>query len=131
MPINAARPHREAVTTTPTEQGDTPTSRNPWRRPMPTWAAMMWTTLVVTAVVLFLALVVNPATDSSRQPIRACEAWVLDQLVAPASAKFSSEQWFDGASAAVIGNVDSQNSFGAMLRSGFHCDMVHGADGWS
>jgi len=98
---------------------------------MPTWAAMLWTTAAVTAVVLFLALVVNPATDSSRQPIRACEAWVLDQLVSPASAKFSSEQWFDTDNPEVVGDVDSQNSFGALLRSSFSCSMVHGADGWS
>lgn len=98
---------------------------------MPTWAAMTFAVLVVTGLVLLLAFVINPVTDGKSQPIKACEAWVLDQLVSPASARFSNETWFDTDNPEVVGEVDSQNGFGALLRSEFHCSMVHGADGWS
>ena len=56
-----------------------------------------------------------------------CREAVKDQLKSPASAKFSDETvtgsepdavWF------VSGSVDSQNSYGALLRSSFECSVT-------
>lgn len=67
--------------------------------------------------------------DRSLEAKAMCETFVKKQLKAPASAKFSGE------SAAKVsdteytagGSVDSQNSFGALLRSTFACDLTYDA----
>lgn len=67
--------------------------------------------------------------DRSLEAKAICETFVKRQLKAPATAKFSEES-----SAKVTdveytagGSVDSQNSFGALLRSTFACDMTYDA----
>lgn len=64
------------------------------------------------------------------QAIRACETWVRGQLVAPATAKFSAEQFFDTDHPEVAGFVDSQNPAGALLRSSFSCVMAQQGGRW-
>lgn len=67
--------------------------------------------------------------DRSFEAKSICETFVKKQLKAPATAKFSEE------SAAKVsdveytagGSVDSQNSFGALLRSTFACDLTYNA----
>lgn len=67
--------------------------------------------------------------DRSLEATSMCETFVKRQLKAPATAKFSEE------SAAKVsdveytagGSVDSQNSFGALLRSTFACDLTYDA----
>lgn len=68
-------------------------------------------------------------SDRSLEAKSICETFVKKQLKAPATAKFSEE------SAAKVsdveytagGSVDSQNSFGALLRSTFACDLTYNA----
>lgn len=65
-----------------------------------------------------------------------CEKFIKDQLKAPSTADFSSI--FDttisgsGDDYTVVGTVDAENSFGALLRSNYTCE-VHddGDDKWS
>lgn len=62
-----------------------------------------------------------------------CEEFVKDRLKAPATAEFSDqhaesigEQRWD-----VTGSVDSENSFGALIRSSYRCDIRYlGDDQW-
>lgn len=58
-----------------------------------------------------------------------CETFVKRQLKAPATAKFSSESAAEVSAAEYTsgGSVDSQNSFGALLRSTYACDMTYDA----
>ena len=70
-----------------------------------------------------------PAASTTGQPASAsdeakekCRQAVRDQLKSPATAQFSGEKVVsDGDGFEVVGDVDSQNSFGAMLRSTFTC----------
>ena len=61
----------------------------------------------------------------------ACQDTVKDRLKAPATAQF--DNWTRSANAdgtyTITGTVDSQNSFGAMLRSKFSCQVRDGGDG--
>jgi hypothetical protein len=52
-------------------------------------------------------------------------------LVSPASAKFSEEHFFDTDDPEVAGAVDSQNGFGAMLRSRFACHLKKVNGDWT
>lgn len=62
-----------------------------------------------------------------------CEEFVKDRLKAPATAEFSNQraesigdQRWD-----VTGTVDSENSFGALIRSNYRCDIRYvGDDKW-
>lgn len=59
-----------------------------------------------------------------------CERWVRDGLKAPSTAKFS-EQWVAGAGPwTVYGKVDAENSFGAMLRQSWTCEVVLDGATW-
>lgn len=68
---------------------------------------------------------------TGRDVIRACQGWAKERLKAPATAEFP-----DGATAsegppdtwAVRGEVDSENSFGALIRSGYRCTVVYHHD---
>lgn len=54
-----------------------------------------------------------------------CEGWVENQLKAPSTAEFTdgTEVATDVNAWTVTGTVDAQNSFGAMLRSTWSCDI--------
>jgi hypothetical protein len=64
-----------------------------------------------------------------------CETFVKRQLKAPATAKFSEESAAKVSDAEYTagGSVDSQNSFGALLRATFVCDMTYdaGSEVWT
>lgn len=55
-----------------------------------------------------------------------CETFVKQQLKAPATAKFSQESptMVSATEYTIGGSVDSQNSFGALLRATFACDLT-------
>lgn len=55
--------------------------------------------------------------------IRQCEELVKQQLKAPSTAEFNSSASGDG-TWTVVGTVDAQNGFGAMIRSEFGCTVV-------
>jgi len=62
---------------------------------------------------------IAPATTATTN----CQAFVKERLKAPATAKFSNEvrREMEGGFYIVTGSVDSQNSFGATLRSKYNC----------
>lgn len=69
---------------------------------------------------------------SSGEAYRACEDAVESQLRSPGSADFSGALGSDvteteGGGYSIRGTVDSDNAFGASLRSNFSCEI--GADG--
>lgn len=65
---------------------------------------------------------------------RACERAVESQLKSPSSADFSgatgSTITNSGDTYNVSGTVDSQNGFGAMVRSAFSCELREVGDNW-
>lgn len=67
--------------------------------------------------------------DRSLEAKSTCETFVKRQLKAPATAKFSEESAakVSDVEYTAAGSVDSQNSFGAMLRSTFACDLTYDA----
>lgn len=71
--------------------------------------------------------------DQSIDAAVMCEDFVKKQLKAPASAKFSDEKTTKVSDAEYVttGAIDSQNSFGAMLRSHFRCDLTVSGDTWT
>ncbi len=65
---------------------------------------------------------------------KACENWVAERLRAPSTADFSgvarSEITRTDIGYDVAGYVDSQNGFGAQIRSEFTCQMRLTPDSW-
>jgi hypothetical protein len=65
---------------------------------------------------------------------RACERAVESQLKSPSTADFSgatgSTITSSGDTYKVSGTVDSENGFGAMVRSGFSCELREVEDNW-
>lgn len=59
-----------------------------------------------------------------------CKDWVKDKLKAPATADFSGERISGTAGDyTIVGNVDSQNSFGANVRSTWMCTIKRDSTG--
>ena len=65
-----------------------------------------------------------PDANNRYDVIHSCEDAVKQQLKAPSTAKFDNEQASGSGTWRVSGTVDSQNSFGAMLRASFECTVV-------
>lgn len=64
--------------------------------------------------------------DESGQVQVACKSWVEDRLKAPSTADFSGVKTaLSGDRYTVTGSVDSQNSFGAMIRTSWICTATH------
>jgi hypothetical protein len=56
----------------------------------------------------------------------ACEGWVKERLKAPATAEFADSNVTSASGVYTVrGAVDSQNSFGALIRSRFTCVATH------
>lgn len=69
--------------------------------------------------------------DEKVSAISGCEELVKDRLKAPSTAEFSNEAADGGDGSYVVdGDVDSENSFGAMLRSHFTCTVHSAGDQW-
>lgn len=85
--------------------------------------------LLVIGTVVVNAVKPDPTNGYDAQV--ACKTYVLDRLKAPASAAFSGLA-FTGANPTwtVTGAVDSQNSFGATIRSTFRCTVTARGDQW-
>ncbi len=67
------------------------------------------------------------STYQQARAIQACRDGVRDKLKSPRSARFSSESANgQGLAWEVTGLVDSDNSFGASVRSGFSCQVSDG-----
>jgi hypothetical protein len=63
--------------------------------------------------------------DSSPGAKSSCEGWVTDRLRSPGTADFSGEDVVgsDSGPWSITGLVDSENGFGALLRSSWVCDV--------
>lgn len=88
--------------------------------------------VVVAAVVVAMIIESRSAPSKDQSMIDRCTSMVLAKLKAPSSAQFpggeSVREWEpDGKSYEITGSVDSQNGFGAMVRSDFRC-IVQSAD---
>lgn len=62
-----------------------------------------------------------------------CEEFVKDKLKAPSTADFSEQEHVaEGKGWRVTGSVDSENSFGAKIRSSYTCVLENtGGDEWT
>lgn len=83
--------------------------------------------IVVVAIALAVWLLKPPTLEEQRvdatdAAAAACQDAVKDQLKSPSTAEFSDQviTW-DDTGAVIEGNVDSQNGFGAMVRSEWSC----------
>jgi hypothetical protein len=88
--------------------------------------------LIVLAAVLLTACSGPQPADDARA---ICQQFVQDRLTSPGSAKFSPSDktaaYQVGEAWIVMGYVDSQNGFGAMLRSTYDCRTTpNGNDRW-
>jgi hypothetical protein len=90
--------------------------------------------VLVTVLALGGASDTTPATvpDPSPGAVAACRSGVEARLKSPASAQYSSLTVTRNANGWIVtGAVDSQNSFGAMLRSTFTCYANPAGGGWT
>ncbi len=101
------------------------------------FVASMVALVVGGGAILFTALwlVVNGSTDSGRGAAEdMCEKFVSDRLKSPGTADFpgaSSVAQLAGGEYRVTGAVDSQNGFGALLRTDYVCTVRDmGGDRW-
>jgi len=117
----------------------------PWDEPdkpsRPKTKTPWWAYVVVLTIVAVVALCVARAGNTKSDPTpedkradakRACqEKFIADRLKAPATAKYS-DVTVSGAAGSytVAGAVDSQNSFGALVRSSFTCSVHLNGDQW-
>lgn len=93
--------------------------------------AMYISLAFLAAVLIFMAVAggndADPAAYDPDNPTEAraqCEDLVEENLKSPATAEFgTSEATRSGTEWIVTGSVDSENSFGAMLRSDFQCSV--------
>ena len=72
-----------------------------------------------------------PATGDEFTAASMCERFVADHLKSPSTAEFDSTATGGGDTWTVTGTVDSQNSFGAMVRNTYTCHLTYeGGDSW-
>lgn len=112
-----------------------PTAGAPWAPVEAKTGGPSTGTIVAIVIVLIAAAVGIGAliytNTASYKAEKACKAYVVDQLTSPSSAKFSDVQFFDIDRPEVTGSVDSENGFGAALRSGFSCQMSNSTGTWT
>jgi len=87
---------------------------------------------VVIAVIVGVISSLTPKkpydADNRFEVIAQCEDQVKERLKAPSTAKFDNEEASGSGTWTVTGTVDSQNSFGAMLRADFRCTVIVDGD---
>ena len=72
------------------------------------------------------------STTSDSEARRQCEEWVKERLKSPGTADFSGQS-INGAdpSWSIAGDVDSENTFGGVVRSAWTCDIRINGDQWT
>ena len=112
--------------------------------PSPNRVALKWTAfiigpiaLILIPVAIFFPQVLNrdtgPAQPSAYGAEVACRSFVRDHLKAPSTAEFSGVAVKTSGQPplfTVTGAVDSQNSFGAMIRSRWSCAVRPDGHNW-
>lgn len=80
--------------------------------------------VVIVAIVSAVGAISNGAGSSNKDDlaVATCQGLVEDELKAPATASYPEVPTLSGDT--ISGSVDSQNSFGANIRSNFHCTVV-------
>ncbi|ACV09764.1 SHOCT domain-containing protein [Jonesia denitrificans] len=102
-------------------------------KPNSTWKWIVWPIGIVAALAFFGSLGDDDAKDDEVRDWEVtsmCEQWVDKQLKAPSTAKYSDQvvkstgvlKW------EVTGAVDSENSFGAMIRNEWTCSIYLDGD---
>lgn len=99
-------------------------------RPTRNWVIMKLRGVAVSLTVLLLSgcSVASNETDVEPQAVAECESSVTDMLKSPATAEFDTTASEVAGSWTVTGTVDSENGFGALLRSDFRCYVDLEAD---
>ncbi|WP_157544460.1 SHOCT domain-containing protein [Jonesia quinghaiensis] len=113
----------------------TPTSPKPTEgeKPSGMWKWVVWPIAVIGAMAFFGSLGDDDSADdevSDWEVTSMCEQWVDKKLKAPSTAKYSDQvvksagilKW------EVTGAVDSENSFGAMIRNEWTCSIYLDGD---
>jgi hypothetical protein len=84
--------------------------------------------VIVIVIIIAVAAGSKSSGNDSNDPAliqataqNSCESMVKEQLKSPSTASFSNEDEEGTNPVIVTGDVDSQNAFGATLRSTFHC----------
>lgn len=100
-----------------------------------------WVIAGVVGGVLLITLLVTAGSgdgrdgrdrDESTMAEVMCEDFVEKRLKSPASAEFTNPRTVRSPEGVytVTGDVDSQNSFGAMIRNRYQCKVSHEGDTW-
>lgn len=85
----------------------------------------------VVACVVKVSAGPDTSNDLSYDAKRVCREFVEKRLKAPATAEFGGEATtHSGQSFTVAGHVDSQNSFGALIRSNYTCTVTASGEQW-
>ncbi|MGJ9402425.1 hypothetical protein [Arthrobacter sp. KK5.5] len=94
--------------------------------------------LALAGMVVFVGFMVFGGSSAPAEPrlndraaVRACETAIKERLVAPSGATYDSEPRLSGEDIIVGTTVDSQNGFGATLRSEWLCRTVGAGDDWT
>lgn len=101
----------------------------------PRWPAYL--VFGVLALVAIVSILISRPSDAKRAQDAAfdrCEEYVTAKLKAPASADFGDASLLDHGAGryTVTGSVDAQNSFGAMIRNRYSCELqVDGNGTWT
>lgn len=98
----------------------------------------VWAVVILAAVVGCTAVFASsvghhePLAPTDFDARTQCQEWVKEKLKSPSTADFSGQVVNGGPSSWTIsGNVDSQNSFGATVRSSWTCDISVSGDQWT
>lgn len=96
------------------------------RAPRTAVALMMVAAIVAVGLISWAGSTLLPASPSReyREAVAQCEALVSDELRSPSSAVFESDVSSSGSTWRVTGAVDSQNGFGAIVRTEFECSVT-------
>lgn len=117
------------------------TTSAPKRAPVTTVTLIALTVILLCGVGVVAAFTRSSPDASKIEPISQsdmaitmCEKFVKERLKSPTTAKFSDEAAAAGSHAdeyAVVGQVDAQNGFGAMIRNQFRCELTISGDTWT
>jgi hypothetical protein len=86
--------------------------------------------LVVVAALWIVGSVSGDSGVSTYEAEKQCERFIEDRLKAPASAEFDLATTGGPVSFTSVGTVDSQNSFGAMIRNDVSCTLHLTGETW-
>lgn len=91
-----------------------------------------WLVLAVCVAFAVVAIALTRGGDSKTGDASgakgACQEFVKNRLKSPGTAKFSNETATSGDTWTVTGSVDSQNTFGGVVRNTYNCRTIFSGD---